>query len=1293
MRFSRSFWRRGILFLTLTTTSYATLHAQQIRQVQPSQQLQRVSPAIKKRATDLLQKNLRMTGLNQVSLSSYVVTDAYPDVKSGHFLVYLQQTYLGYPVHNKIGVYAFRNDSLVATQPNYISRIQSKAPAKAAFSVPSDQAVRNAAANVSMTMPQPTVKESDDVLRRYVYDPGTEQLNDIRSELVWVAVNNEREYKLAWNVLLMSADGSQAWYVRVDAGSGEIIDKSNLVVSEQFNCASMEVPVQAPARNVASTLLLPVLAPPPPPPTATSVSYNVYPFPLESPNFGSRSVEVNPWSKAGSGNNATTLGWQFDNANNYVYTRGNNVWALEDLSGTQDYYNPLTGISDTSTTATPTLTFDRNLTPANNPSSFSNMRAGMDNLFYWNNIMHDISYQYGFDEAAGNFQTSNLGRGGVEGDPVRAFAQDGTGINNANFLTPPDGYSGAMRMYQWNTAISSSLQVNAPSAIINTYSVAEGSNSFKNRLSYTGPITADIVKAIDASTGTTSNGCGTFSNAAALAGKIALIDRGGCNFAPKIKNVQNAGAIAVIVVNNASNPVLSTMTGTDTTITIPAVMISQADGNTLKSNLTGLNGTLSATGSYIDGALDGGVMSHEYTHGISNRLTGGPGNTDCLNNAEQMGEGWSDYVALMVTTNWATATTSDGANKRPLGTFVLNQPATGGGIRTYPYSTNMAYDPWTYAMLTNVPNGEVHTTGEIWCSALWDMTWNIIQQENSIDPSIYHGLGGNGIALNLVIEGLKLQPCSPGFLDGRDAILKADSILYGYAHKCAIWNAFARRGMGKSAVQGSSNNYQDQTAAFDLPGGVSVAQTISKTSALAQGDNVTYTIKATCDCAALTNVSVVDTLSANLSYVSSSTGGVYTAPYVRFNGIDFSPGETKTFTVQATVGGTYAPPQQLLFDNRDDSVETWTLSAGIGTNNFTTTTSRYHSPSTSWVALDFGYPTDYSITSKNVILDTLTKLSFWHYYETDASYDGGVVEISTDGGTTWKDLGPYMIQNGYNTTLSPYQAAPGSLGNRSAFSGSTGGVFIQTIAALTGFAGQTARIRFRFASDSTYSGTGWYIDDIRVTNEKATVASAAAYSGSTALGRANIVSAFAPIALPVNFLGFDARKAGSTGLLSWKVSGEVNVGKYIVERSSDGSSFTAIGEVLPSVAASFSASKDYGFTDAAPLDGNNFYRIVEKDIDGRTTISSIRLLTFTSGVFVKVSPVPTYTHSVQLELQTASDAPVAVYLVNAVGQTLKVFTAKPGVNQLNLSAFARGLYYLKVQTGRDAVEIRKLVIQ
>src|SRR5690606_7188110 len=65
------------------------------------------------------------------------------------------------------------------------------------------------------------------------------------------------------------------------------------------------------------------------------------------------------------------------------------------------------------------------------------------------NVIHDVAYQFGFDEAGGNFQENNYGNGGLGSDYVHAEAQDGSGVNNANFATPPDGQNPRMQMYIW----------------------------------------------------------------------------------------------------------------------------------------------------------------------------------------------------------------------------------------------------------------------------------------------------------------------------------------------------------------------------------------------------------------------------------------------------------------------------------------------------------------------------------------------------------------------------------------------------------------------------------------------------------------------------------------------------------------------------------------------------------------------------------------------------------------------------------------------------------------------------
>ena len=466
-------------------------------------------------------------------------------------------------------------------------------------------------------------------------------------------------------------------------------------------------------------------------------------------------------------------------------------------------------------------------------------------------------YQYGFDEPAGNFQANNLGRGGAGNDFVFGDAQDGnfTGANqnNANFSTPADGGSGRMQMYLWDTAVT--LTVNTPSSIAGTYTAIESQLSTANKLINIGPVTGQAVYYNDNAGGTLHEACTPPVNS--LSGKIAIIDRGNCTFVIKIKNAQNAGAIGVIMVNNVDG--LLTMAGADNTITIPAVLISTDDGAILKGQVANNeNITLYATN--IDGDVDNGVITHEHSHGLSNRLTGGPAQASCLNNAEQMGEGWSDYYSLMFTQNWAASNLNSGFTvHRSIGTYVIGQTPTGTGIRTYPYTTDMMVNPWTYAMLatnTSAPPafplpGESHLVGEIWCATLWDMTWNIINQAGTINPNLYNtaGGGGNTIAMRLVTEGLKLQPCSPGFIDGRNAILRADTLLYGGAYSCVIKEAFRRRGMGANASQGSSNSVTDQVADFapiNCASCTSVTTTTEPANASAcTGTNESFTVVVT----------------------------------------------------------------------------------------------------------------------------------------------------------------------------------------------------------------------------------------------------------------------------------------------------------------------------------------------------------------------------------------------------------------------------------------------------------------
>lgn len=481
-----------------------------------------------------------------------------------------------------------------------------------------------------------------------------------------------------------------------------------------------------------------------------------------------------------------------------------------------------------------------------------------------------------------------------------------------------------------------------------------------------------------------------------------------------------------------------------------------------------------------DGDVDNGVIVHEFAHGISNRLTGGPSQAGCLSNAEEMGEGWSDYFALMYTQNWATATTSTGYNSpRAIGTYVLGQATTGAGIRSKKYCTNFAVNNKIYA---STIDAETHNRGEIWCATLWDMTWNIINQLGTINPNLYNtnNLGGNTIALNLVMEGMKLQPCSPGFIDGRDAILQADQLLYNGAYSCAIREAFRRRGMGAFASQGSSGSVTDQIA--DTTAGGALLQLSQTVREAAELTNITYTNKITAsNCGGVNNFILTDTLPINVTYIN---GGSYNSSnrVVSFP-VSVAAGQTQlySFTVQVN-DGSYFPTVSLFEDNVNGSnIPTIWTETSTTTTHWLVSSTRSSSPQFSYFSENIDTISDQRLTLTNAINlgATPPPLSFKHWFNTEGTYDGGVLEISTNGGNTWSDMQSNILTGGYVTQMD----ASTLLAGRMAWSGGSNNKFIKTKVNLTPYANQNVKFRFRFCSDLGTNVEGWNIDDIAIKNQ------------------------------------------------------------------------------------------------------------------------------------------------------------------------------------------------------------------
>lgn len=647
-------------------------------------------------------QKLALTDIAEMNISSQYLSPT-----TGWYHIYFNQTYQSVEVFNGLLNVTLKDGEVFYVGNNFVQAIASKVPVGAInLNLSPLEAIQKAAANVNIPLSETkelsVEKLSNGLVVKKTFQDLSLSNEKIEVKLYWLPVDINEEEKtkpkivLTWDVKFSTKDFQNSWEIHVDALTGDIIRKNDNVIHCNFGTPQHLTAPHNCVENVYEKTIGKPLA---------ANSYNVFDYPLESPSHGSRTIAVSPYSRfvPAATFPGSTNGWHNDGATDYTTTRGNNVWAQEDVNA-----NNGTGASPTSATLdfNYPYTFGLNTAPGN-------QNAAITNLFFWNNLIHDVLWKYGFDEPSGNFQNNNQGRGGASADYVFADAQDGAGTNNANFSTPVDGGNGRMQMFLWNTS--------------NTY---------------------------------------------------------------------------------------------------------QPDGD-----------------------FDNGVIAHEYGHGWSTRLTGGPANSSCLQNSEQGGEGWSDYLALMLTTNWASLTpTVASANiPRGIGTYVLGQPITGVGIRQYPYSYDKANvnNPVTYAKVGDVSFAIPHGIGSIWATMLWDMTWEIILQDNQIVNNIYNlpaavtNYRGNLAALKLVNEGLRLQPCSPSFVQARDAILQADQTLFGGRYRCAISRAFTRRGLGANASTGVSTNDRTVTEDYTPIVGATLSSSTSVTVCSRAAFNYTATSSTT----------------------------------------------------------------------------------------------------------------------------------------------------------------------------------------------------------------------------------------------------------------------------------------------------------------------------------------------------------------------------------------------------------------------------------------------------------------
>jgi len=560
-------------------------------------------------------------GLDPQDLKDMEVTDEVISPITGTSHVYFRQTLDGIPVYNgQLQVNVNGRGQIQSVNNAFLPSLR-RSINSLKVGLSAEEAVAAAAEHleIEVVAPPKALTVGKDSQQTTLVDPTGLSQGDIEAKLMLLPINRGNA-RLVWNFQIQTLD-SLHWYdINVDAVSGKVWTRFDWT---------------------------------------NGASFRVYPRPVESPNHTSplppsdaRVLVSNPENATASPN-----GW-FDAGTTIM--DGNNVHACIDANANNACDTPEATCSG--------LVCDFSLNLSTAPSS--SRPAAVTNLFYWNNVIHDVQYQHGFNEAAGNFQENNFGRGGAGSDSVNADGQDGSGNCNANFSTPTDGGNPRMQMFLCSNA-------------------------------------------------------------------------------------------------NPSR----------------------------------------------DGDLDTGVIVHEYGHGISIRQVGGPGNSSCLNNAQQAGEGWSDWHGLVY-----TAKASDtGPQARGIGSYLFAL-ASDGTIRPQRYSTSSAINNYTYSSIAgqSIPHG----VGSVWAEAIWEVYWALVDK-HGFDTNLYNsgaapGALGNTRALTYINEGLKFTACSPTFIANRDGIIQAAQNLHGGEDVCDIWEAFAAFGLGTDASTGGSNS-TSATNGFSVP--------------------------------------------------------------------------------------------------------------------------------------------------------------------------------------------------------------------------------------------------------------------------------------------------------------------------------------------------------------------------------------------------------------------------------------------------------------------------------------------
>ncbi len=836
--------------------------------------------------------------------------------------------------------------------------------------------------------------------------------------------------------------------------------------------------------------------------------------------------------------------------------------------------------------------------------------------------------------------------------------QDFSGRNNANQRTPADGGSPRQQMYVFDGPINGELTVAPPVGAIAFTTASFGAQTFD--------VTAPVVASAPL------NGCTAFTNAAAVAGNIAIIDRGVCGFAVKAAFAQAAGAVGVIIANNVAGPAIG-LGGADPAVTIGTLGISQADGGVIRAALPTTARLRRAPSIDVDGTLDTQIIAHEWFHSTSNRLVG---NASGLSNQQGrgMGEGWSDFAGLILSVRPEDRNVT--GNDRYQGAYPVAVYSTLDsyyGIRRAPYSTNLNVFPFTFrhisdgvALPNNAPilifgaNSQVHNTGTIWANTLWEFYVNLLN-----DPR-YTFTQARERMKDYVIAGLKMTPNAPTLLEARDGVLAA-ALATNEADFGLAATAFAKRGMGAGAIAPNRNSATNQgpNAVEDFTvfaGNLAVTEAsldftyfdgalgfIDNDGVLDPGETALLTVSMVNNGTAAITSDVTASISSNGGLVFQTTAGRTGTPVVprasvgtiTFPATAAAPiaiGSSVTGTIEVALGSATTTAQSVIVSVAFPQVgatptavfEPGTQQIAIDVNYdiraATRTADNLEQPQASvidWGRTLIGGGSNWQVVNGNVApylfatgniwsvpnnsaasdvrltTPALTvaaasglTMSFQHYFQfegagllpdgTVAGFDGGVIEISSDAGATWRDVvaagGTFTVGGGYNGvilaleadgTFAPFGAETPAAGFVFDNFDAAGGLLESvTLSLPNSFAGQTVRLRFRMATDTSVGDFGWSIDNVSFTGITNTPFSSVAAENGVADNAAPVAAAGADRTVSANRV---------TTLNGTASTDDVGIVSYLWTQTA-GPTVTLTGATTPSATFTATVNGTYTFS-------------------------------------------------------------------------------------------------------------------